>query len=366
MDIAQKITKRQNKTLTWAASSIVSEEIEASGAITQIDLLIALTASGSMAAAEQEDGIWRIIQSLTIRGSKSTDYVNFGDEQIGRMIHLLNLRDGLVKGRQPLATVNYLMFKLHFGSRPLNEYGRENPFDMSAFLPAFDDSGLKLEWGTTANDVMDDTVTISSAIAYVTVHEVVGTRQALYNEMKAQRVPLPYDLNASRAAGRRIPSPGMWGWVPMSSYNKFAHDAAYSGGSKEFNLPTGNFLRRIAIMVQDETATRPLRADDEVTDVRLKLPNAAQELVKNDWRSMVLAEATLQSDLVDDNAATGGALAAGGGFACIDLRDHYDPDLGLDARAFKASDFKLGVSIATPTAGDDSFYYYDGLRPYEL
>lgn len=344
----QLARNRQTKTWTWAASSTVSQDIKAAGAITRIVLRINLTPSGSIAAALVPDGLFRIIQALTLKGSGGVSYFSMGAEQIGRMLHLLNQYDRTVRsvGHEPLSTVNDLVFVLHFGSRPQDEYGRDNPFDLSAFVPGFDDPQLTLDWLTTANNVMDGSVTISSATMYATVYEVLGTAAEIRAEMARQRV--------------------RQSMVAYSSYEQFAHAATISDLGKEFNVPTSGYLRRIAIMAQDDTSTRPLRADDEITEVGLVLPVGSQRLIKDDFVSLVLQQGMLQSGLVTNQATTGGALAVGPGFGVMDLRQHGDPDYGLDLRPYKSGDVKLGVTIGTYAAGDDSFYWYDCVKPYRF
>lgn len=345
---ASLIRTRQTPTWTWAASQTVSQDIKASGAITRIALRVRLTMSGSAAAAVQEDGFWRIMQALTLKGNSGVAYFSMGDEQIGRMLHLLNLNDRVLPGvgHGPIATTNDFIYVLHFGSRPRDQRGHDNPFDMSAFVPAFDDTGLKLDWLTTANTVVDDTLTISSATMYATIYEVVGTKDDIMKEMWRQGVRTPM--------------------VPSSSYYVYQHTGTVSDVSKDLDIPGGAFMRRIGILAQDDTATRPLRADDEVTEVAIKLPVGNQRVFFDDFPALVYGQGRNQSVLVDDNAMTGGALAVGAGFGVVDLRQQGDADYGLDLRNYKAGDFKLGVTIGSYAAGDDSFYWFDQLRPYRM
>ncbi len=345
---AQLIRRRQTPTWAWAASSTVGQDINASGAITRIVLRLRLTFSGAAAAAIQEDGTWRAIETLTLRGNGGVNYFSMGDQQIGRMIHLLNLNDKVLPGpgHTNMATTNDWIFVLHFGSRPFDQYGRPNPFDLSAFVPAFDDNGLRLDWLTGAAAVPDDTVTISSATMTATIFEVLGTKAEIMAEMRRQGVRQPM--------------------VPSSSYFSYAHTGNFSDVSRELDVPAGAFLRRIAILAQDDTATRPLRADDEITEVALKLPVGNQRVFFDDFPSMIYQQGTIQDLLVDDNATTGGAICVGQGFATMDLREQADPDYGLDLRQFKSGDVKLGVTVANYAAGDDSFYWFDQVRPYKM
>lgn len=344
----QLVVNRQTPSWTWAASSVVSGDVKATGALTRIVLRFHMTPSATMAAAMQEQGLWRAIQTLKLVGNGGVNYFSMGDMQIGRMLRCLNMNDKVAPGiTQPISTPNDVLLVLHFGSRPFDQYGRDNPFDLSAFVPAFDDSGLKIEWGTTANDVMDDAVTISSGTLYATLYEVLGTKLDIMREMHRQGVRHPM--------------------VPTSSYYSYAHTGTFSDVSKELDVPCGAYLRRIAIMCQDDTATRPLLADDEVTEVALKLPVGNQRIFFDDWPAMVQGQQRgPQNGLVDDAGTTGGAVALGAGFATVDCRQLAHPDYGLDLRNMKTGDIKLGVTIGSYAAGDDSFYWFDQVRPYRM
>jgi hypothetical protein len=349
MSVASLIRTRQTPTLTWAASSIVSQDIIASGAITRMHLRIAVVPSATMVADQDiPEGVWRIIQTLNLRGNGGVTYLSFGDMQISRMIHLLNRHDGLLKGagHHALAAANSYEYILHFGSHPFDQFGRENPWDMSAFIPGFEDTGLKLEWGTTANSVMDSVITLASAVMTVTLFQVLGTKGEILSEMHRQGVRQPM--------------------VPCSTYISYPHVGNYSNVSKEFDIPAGAYIRRIAIMAQSDSATVPVRADDEITEVAIKLPVGNQRVFFDDMPSLSIQQGVLQDNYVADLAVTGGALCSAPGFAVVDLRQQADPDYGLDLRTFKTGDLKLGVTVAAYTAGDDSFYWFDQLRPYKM
>jgi hypothetical protein len=345
---ATLVRTRQTPALTWAASTVVSQDIKATGAITRMHLRFNITPSGSLVAAGAPDGVWRVFDSLTLKGNGGVNYFSMGDQQISRMLHLANMYDKVLPGvgRHALATPNSYEYIIHFGSRPFLPCGRPNVFDMSAFVPAFDDTGIKLELGCTANDVMDAAITISAGSMTVTLFEVLGNKGDILAEMHRQGIRQPM--------------------VPSSNYYSYAHTGTFADVSKDIDVPAGSFLRRIGILVQDDTATRPLRVDDEVTEVALKLPVGNQRVFFDDFPSMVLSQAPNQSDLVINQGVTGGALVTSPGFAFVDLRQQADPDYGLDMRQLKTGDIKLGVTIGTYAAGDDSFYWFDQLRPYKI
>ncbi len=339
---------KASESITWVASGTPAADIKATGAITRIVLRAYMTMSGSIAGAVQEDGPFRIIQTLKVRGAGGVGYFSMGDEQIGRLLHLLNMKDKLINGvgHGPMVTTQDWVYVLHFGSRPKDRFGRDNPFDLTAFIPAFDDSSLQLEWGTTANNVVDDTVTISSGVMYMTVYEVLGTAAEIRSEMARQGIVQPM--------------------IPVSSYRSYAHTGNLSDLSAEFDVPVGAFLRRIALLDQDATATRPVRVDDGVARVGLKLPVGNQRIFEDDFRAMVFQQGSIESAMVDDNGTTGGAIAVGSGFAVMDFREQGHSDYGLNLRPYKNGDVKLGLTIENYNSGDDTFIWYDQVRPYSF
>ena len=50
----------------------------------------------------------------------------------------------------------------------------------------------------------------------------------------------------------------------------------------------------------------------------------------------------------------------------MDLREQGHADYGLDLRNYKTGDVKIGVTVGSYAAGDDSFYWYDQVRPYKM
>lgn len=344
----QLLRNRQTATLTWAASSTVAADIAASGAITRMVLRLAITPSGSMASNWAVDGLQRVIDSLTIKGSGGVNYFSMGNEQIGRMLHDLAKHDGLIKGmgHGAMGTPIDIVFPIHFGSRPFDGYGRANPFDLSAFIPAFDDSELKLEWATTANAVMDAAVTISSIVGYLTVYQVMGTAQQIKREMARQGV------------ARSM--------VPVSSYKAYPHTANLSDLGSQHDIPTGNHLRRIVLLVQDDTATRPLRADDEVASIGIILPTGNQRIFQDDFRNLAYVDGGIASLAEADAGVTTGPTRTQGGFAVLDFRNMANPDYGMDLRPYKTGDVKLGLTIENYASGDDTFMWYDQVRGYDF
>jgi len=350
----------QNRTLTWAASSTIEQDILRDGIITHIDAVVEITPSATLAAANQPDGPFRVIDNFSIKGGSQT-YFTLPSEQGGRLWHYMerqrfkHLGHGSGGITAPNLTQQPVMFRIHPGSRPLNPDGSVNYFDLSAFIPAIEESSLKALWLTTANSVLDDTVTISSAVMKLTIYMVKGTPEEIFQEMMRQGVP------TNPATGR----PALM--VPAPSAEVFPTTATKSDFSEERDLPAGCFLRGIGILAQDATATRPLRASDEVTGVAIKMPGIGAKLVEVDFEALWLTQEH-GTFLTADDAVSAGAVHVANGVAYIDLKKHGITDLGreygINMIGSRNGDWKLGMTISTYASGDDILLLYDRLIPY--
>jgi hypothetical protein len=350
----------QNRTLTWVASSSVEQDILRDGIITHIDAVVELTPSATLAAANQPDGPFRVVDNFSIKGGAAT-YFTLPAEQGGRLWHYMererfkHLGHGSGGITAPNLTQQPIMFRIHPGSRPMNSDGSINYFDLTAFIPAIEESSLKALWLTTANSVMDDTVTLSSAVMKLTIYMIQGTPEEIYQEMLKQRVPV------NPATGR----PALM--VPAPSAEVFPTTATKGDFSEERDLPAGCFLRSIGILTQDATATRPLRASDEVTAIALKMPSIGSKLVEVDFEALWLAQQH-GTFLTADDAVSTGAVHVANGVALIDLKKHGITDLGreygINMINARNGDWKLGMTIGTYSSGDDVLLWYDRLIPY--
>ncbi len=331
-----KVRERLTDTLTWAASSSVKVNLPRDGLITEMTFHVALTLSA--AAVIQPDGPYRIIESFKIEGDGGRSFFGMSGEQMGRLWNLVNKydypgaafvnEDGLNSGTATM----HIFWVFHPGSNP------RDPFDMSAVIPAQDLSTLTAEWQTTANSVCDDTATISSATGYIDICKVTG-------------VPTPKGI-----------------MTPLSSGLKLPHDANYSDYQKKIDVPTGAYLRRIVMLVQDATATRPVRSDTKVTGVSLELPKASTTILKQRWQATQLAGqlyaggGAVQDFHTADTFTTRTVVHAG--CAVIDLRPYDHPLFGLNLTNMQTGDVKLGLTIENYASGDDTIIFWDQLQPW--
>ena len=332
------------ETKAWAASSDLQFTLPNEGAITRIVIYYALTVTACLAAdTNTEFAAYKAIQNLKVEGSLGT-YVGASGEQMGRLLHFINQKD--FPGRQfhkAMATNTiYGCIVLHFGSHLRDAYGRDNPFDLSAFIPARNEAanGLKLTISTTqAADICDTAIDISAGTFYVDVYQVLGL-----DNMK--------------------------GYMPFSSSELYPHSGNKSDLQDQHTVPTGLLLRRIALLSQDDTAIAsggPLLASDEIAKVGLLVTKEGDKrFIESNWDALI-QEAGIPrvAAMTAAGAVTKPADLVNAGFVLLDLRPYGDADYGLDLRTpVQSGDVKLGLTIQNYAAGDDTIIYYDGVKPY--
>lgn len=338
------VRKTQTSTATWAASNDVQLTLPNEGAITRIVLHYSLTVTASLAADTNTEFMqWKPIQNLKVEGSGGKAYLSAVGEQMGRLLHFLNQKDfpGYRFNQYHATNTVYGTIILHFGSRPRDSFGRDNPFDLTAFIPAGKESpnGLKLTWSTTqAADVCDTAIDISAGTMYADVYSVLGL-------------------------------PSLDGMIPLSSTEMYPHTGNLSDLSSLHDVPTGSYLRRIAILSQDDTAIGsggPLVAADEIAKVGIILPNENRRLIEANWAPFVSENGIYRPPaMTAAGAVTKPIDGIVSGFGIIDFRNYANPDYGLDLRGYKGGDVKLGLTIQNYAAGDDTIIWYDMVQPYK-
>jgi len=337
------IVNKKVGTLTWAASSDKDLDLSNSGFLTAIDLELVPTMSATDTQVSSF-GYWRMIQALKIQGGSGKVYYNPSGTQMGVMMHYLNLLDHPGKSwRQLSAAASSYLWRIQFSPRTRDVFGRDNPFDLGAAIPAMDETNLKVIWTTTANTAVNNDTTISSATMYVTEYRVLP-------ENKAQEMAIKSRL-----------------MVPQSSSESYDPGATKSDLSGTRYVPTGKFLKRIAVMATDATAytsAGPLFKGDQVTEFGLKLDKSGVWIIDH-----VRAEDIQCSqppfdgmDVVDTpNTQSPWAPA---GFYNLDLRKHGDPDFGLDTRGWGSNDLILGMTIGAYSSAEVEQIFYEQYEPY--
>lgn len=354
----------QVDTAAWAASSSgISTDLLRNGVITEIRAVAEITPSATLAGANQPDGLWRVIQNLSIMGGSQTYFTlpSKTEPVGGTLLHYLNRYDGFGLGHPigaivaPQRTFTPLTFVMHCGVRPRDGHGKLNPFDLSGFIPTSPESRLRAIWVTGANSVMDDIVTISSGTLRFTLANVLGDESDIMGEMAAQKVVLP---------------PGAKCMVPQWSAEIYTHTGTFSDYSAERNVPTGGYLRRVVIAEQDETTTggRGLRAGDEVTAIALKLSKDGTVLVRVFVEQQQVDFPPANNTEADDAALDFGGYTANGVYvmnlaAHIPKSHHPANEYGMNMESLGVGDVKLGFTITTYTSGDATAILYERLVP---
>ena len=366
----RKITTTQVASATWAADTTIQTNLERVGLITRIEFTVEITPSATLTGANQPDGIFRLPQNLRIQGGSHTYFTLPADDGCagGTLLHYQNVLDGFGPGHYngaiaaPQATYQPVNFVLHCGTRPKGAFGRDNPFDMSGFIPAGLESQLVADWTTSGNDVMDDAVTITSAVGRFTLHRVLGSPQELVAEMARQGVVLP---------------DGAHGMAPAWSAVNHANGATTTDfDAEQIDIVVGGFLKRISAIFQDATATRTLRASDEIERWAIKVPRTSETLYEA--RTYLAASKMGLSTVITANsgaAESGGTEKMGAdfnghaayGIDFIDMRERRSTALGReygwDVRAAAVGDLKLGLYILTRAAGDDTLVIFERFIP---
>lgn len=352
----KKIIKRLTASSTWAASSdLTPVDLPREGLITEITIRANITAT--LTAAAYDDFFRRVIQNIKIQGDGGRTYLGMGGEQ---MSTILSLWQEIVQGIPTIhsngagialaapdvgSTVFVSVFKFHPGNNP------RDPFDMSVVIPAKFLSTLQALLTTTAAAVTDAAGVITAGTFNFEVCEVLLE---------------PGDV---------IPKMLM---TPLGSTLTYTHTATYSDFGYQIDVPTGSFLRSILMRCLDDTATVPRRKDDEVTAVKLWLPKTGVIILEqNIYELKQSMMSRFGCHGVAGDVGPIGAIATirpapeslqdmvPAGFAIIDLRA-FGGQYGLDLRGYQTGDVKLGLTIGSYSAGDDTTFYWDQVIPEVL
>jgi len=338
MPVALKTHKTLTETVAWAASADRQITLPNDGVITRVVLHYSLTATNILAAdTNTEFAQWKAIQNLKIEGAIA-NYVNAVGDQMGRMLHFLNQRDfpGRVFNRAMATSTIYGSIILHFGSRPRDQYGRDNPYDLSAFIPAKDEGANSLKLTVTcpaASDIVDTTVDISAGTYWAEVYRVLN-----------------------------VPSRGM---IPRSESDQYGHTGNLTDHGRD--VPSKGFLKRTAILSQDDTTIAnggPLVAADELTRVSF-IYGGNVKLIDSIWDVAVSEQGIpREAAITAAGAVTKPSDQLVAGFAVLDYRQMEHPDYGLDLSKVDTKQIKVGLTTQNYAAGDDTILYHETYQPH--
>lgn len=333
------VTKKLTDTFTWAASSEIEVGLPTEGLITRIDFELFLTAAGAISAELATYGLFRAVEAFKIVGGGGRNYFSMSGKQMGMLWHYINLLDFPgTSWHDVVATSQYLAWRIHFGARPRDVYGRDNPFDLTAAIPAMDETNLKAVWSTgAAAATIDNAQSISSATMRITVHEVLRGESA-WSRM-----------------------------VPVSSSETYNPGGTRDNLGGEVDVPTGGYVKRIAVMCQDNTSLTSngrLVVGDQVTELGLRLVKANNtQLISVRTKALELGQVQFDGMQVVDTPNTLSPWSVPG-FYVLDLRQYDDRDYGLNVQAFRSGDVKLGMTINTYNADDREYIWYDQYQRY--
>ncbi len=352
----QKITKYLPNTGTYSASTTLSPlDVPREGIITEVQ--VRMHATATLTATAPQDSTRRVLDTLRIAGDNITflglDAGGGTATQLGRLLALLNQFDcGGAATRANVADIGTTgfdqCFVFHPGSNP------KDPFDVSAGIPASKLATLQATIGCPAATACDANATLTGTYL-LTISEVLGW---------------PIFPNMMQPVGYTQV------WSP---------DGNYASWGKLIDVPAGSWLRRIIIMVQDQTPTNPWRTDALVTGLSLSLPKTSQTFLQAyvlDLKAM-MSRRYRNALSVEDGilGATAGAPPSARpgfsgaafmplGFYIIDLRDYFDPNWGMNLIAdprtgapFQSGDVKLGITYAGYVGLQAVYIYWDLFQP---
>ena len=359
----KKESLRQTTTGAWAASSTVTVLLDRIGLVTRYDVVNQITPSATLLGDNQPDALWRPFRSITFQAGGAT-YMTLPDEAGGHggtLQHYLNKLDGFGAGYvhqlivAPSQTLYVPRLTFHCGVRPWKRNGDPNPFDLTAFMPSGIESSPQLTWLTGATTLMDDAVTTTSGVLTITAHRVLGTTSDIMEEMAKQGVSQVLEMIRQGHQGI-LPDPNITGLVPAWMGQVESPTASVTNYGLEQDMQLGGFIKRVTYLAQDATGTRPVRADDEITQIKLSIPEKGVSIFQYDAE---LAGGRLPAGdfLVAADAVPLGLNPAPGGIYPLDLRPYGPTDveqvLGLDTRGRQTGYAKLGRTLGTNVSGDD-------------
>jgi hypothetical protein len=344
----EHITKMVAATGAWVAGAALGDiQIDRDLLITNVRLQAHVVHQATTGAA-LSDGAKRSLQGLRIVGDSKTFLGLVGGaiaNQQGRLLSHLNRYDTGTGGLGEYVIVGGALTDQMYHFHP----GLLNPrdsFDMSCVIPARALTNLVAQIQCPAATAMD--ATGGAAITAITYSiEIDGV----------QGVP----------AGRGMFYPGAY----VQSVPHTVALATLPG--LELDIPTGGYLKRIVMMMDDNTGVNALRSDAQVTFAQIRVTSDSKTILAQNMLNLKYKNAIRYAVHGDDQPAAPGAVtlapAFNGsvglpvGFGIIDLRDYFDPILGLNLTQANQGFWKLG--LATAVATGTTFILWDIVYPMD-
>ncbi len=332
---AQHVTRQVTAQGTWATGATLPDiAIDRDLLITNIRLLAAMT-TGALAATAFADAPKRVLQSLQIVGDgKNFLSLTGSTAPLGTLLALLNQFDTQAANLGvpvPFAgTVIQQLYQFHPGRNP------RDAFDMSCYIPARALSNL------VARIVCPLLTVTDSGVGQI------ATGNYSFEIDGVQGVPVDKDK-----------------YYPAPYVQVYPHTAVIPGFGQKFDVPTGCFVRRVALLTLDNTGFGA-RSDAQVTGVQLEIPKDSRNQITESFLHLKYLNACrygvvgdVEPNLlgaVDVGPAYQGNMNTPRGFVIVDLRDYFDPTTGLDMRFAQQGDAKLDLTIGVAT-GQTCIYW---------
>lgn len=343
--------KRLTDTSTWAAATdLAAVNLPRDGQITEVTIRANTTAT--LTATALDDWFRRLIQNIRVEG-EGIAFLGMSGVQMSTMLSLWHETltgaptlhsngAGIALAGPDVGSATFIsVFKWHPGSNP------NDPFDLSAVIPAKALSSLQIKLTTPASGVADPNGLVTAGTFTYEVNHVLNTRPHM-----AQKVPVGFT-------------------------ETYTHTGNLTDFGRKQEVPGGNWLRSILIRVLDDTGTpAQRRKDDEVTGISLERSLSSDRLIEAnifEVKQAMAARYGLRG--IAGEVGPIGAIAtirpspvallnmAPAGWYLIDLRPYGHPLYGLDLRPpYKTGDLKLGLTIANYAAGDATTIYWDQLQ----
>lgn len=342
----RKVIRKLDNTITWSASTVRPPiDLPKDGLITEIRIRWNIVLAQTMVANNAIDAHRRLMQSIVVEGDGGHTYFGYDCQEASRILALLNNLDFQTSLCSYIAgTTEDFTFILHPGSNP------RDPFDMSAVIPAQELSNLQLAVECRSNACFEFSAAnvsdISSGEGFVTVFSV-------------QDVPTQ--------KGIMTPQSSAFTW-----YNS---TTALTDLGKEVDIPVGAYLRRAAVLCQDEVAevatvsTGPARTDGEITEAGILLPKIGARLIDMDIEDLKALTATFYGlpcvvPFQKDDLERAKACIPDG-FFVIDFRMFANKVYGLNLEGMSPGDILIGLTCAAAAGGEDTLIFWDQLVPWK-
>lgn len=144
--------------------------------------------------------------------------------------------------------------------------------------------------------------------------------------------------------------------------------------TEQIPIPAGAFLKRIDVLSQDASATRPGRASDELTRIAIKSLRTNEDLFtafthwlynENEYGTHTTADSGAAVNAgVATKACEDFNVACPFGMFVIDMRPRWHPAWGMDLRSYNNNDYALGLYIGIFASGDDTLVIFERYQPY--